>query len=270
MKRWEKFEIECCDYLNKKNTCQTVYFQNQGGSNAWVSDIDIRRKETDSLVGKVEIKLCPAQSGQFSLTHDYRFSEKNACPMNEHTQNIIGFIKEHPDLYRHVNKRGIPILCNEAWLYDWVKTHYRQKATAFIMTSTRLHGCKRIVPIDQIEEYFHVRAVVRRKRSGSRHVPIKERSIVCDQLLRHSEKVGFTFTLGREKRKTFAYIDQPMALRDLSFGDGYYLSETRSNRYYIRKKSNTNNINVVFSLRYKGERKEEGWQYIRNFIERKA
>lgn len=273
MKRWEKFELECCDYLNREMEEHGLCFRKKGGSNSYEGDIEVLRQADELPIGKIETKLCPAQSGQFSISEQdsgYVFSEKNVWPDSLFTEKIIRFINEHFEEFQEVKQKGIPLLCNQKWLTEWVKEHYRRKSTDYIMTSHTLHSYKRIFPIDQIDDMFQVRAVVRRKKSGSRHLPKKEREKAKSDLHLHSQKELFAFKeFISEESKTYTYIESknPLKTKQLSFGEGYYLSKDKhSEKYYIKKKSGTNNINVVFSLKYKGEKCSGGLEYIEEFL----
>lgn len=249
MKRWEQFEEDCCTYLNEQWGGEGVHFVKKGGSNAYDGDIDVVRTLSGKVLGKIETKLCPAQSGQFTLSEEdgrYRYSASNVYPENENAQKIVEWVNENRGDFLRVGQSGIPLTCPQAWLADWVAEHYRKKHVYFVITSSSLSAPKRIVPIHLLQEVFDITAVVRRKKSGSRHLPAKERTAL---LLRLAEEAPVQSVLPKEN-KTLVYFDRDP---DPNAVEGYFLSRQSSGGYYIKKKGTTNGVTLIFSLRLKKE-----------------
>lgn len=273
MKRWETFEEECYDYLQEMLESYKVQVKKQGGTNAYSEDLYVHSVPRDELIGSVETKLCPAQSGQFSLEWEegtFSFSKANGFPPNQWSDAIIRYLNQDPDRFDTVTQNGIPLRCEEGWFYEWVKEHYRQKATPFIITSDDLGSFKRVVPIEEIERWFSVSGVVRRKKSGSRYVPQKEREHAFWELLLHSEQLGIDIEeLEVDGEKVWvSFEDEPLlTYAQCSFGDHYYLSkDPEKERYAMKRKGYTNSPTVVFSLTYIGEKEDGGVYHLKRFF----
>jgi hypothetical protein len=261
MKRWQQFEIEACEYLNNAFKDLPFTFKCTGGSNSLAEDIMVY-KGTDHIFS-IEAKLSPAQGGQFSVIPlesdgkiEYTYSRGNKFSLDGNSESIIKHINQSIGKYSEVTQRGIDIDGIQPVLINWVINHYKRKRSEFIITSKGIGGFKAIVPTDELKDNFYVHACLRRKRSGPRKVPDYQYTLAEGLAQTHFSGLGFGI-------KGFEYDDKGISLTlnsgaQLSKAQRYlpenmYISSDRRgrNRYVIKKRSSTNNINVVFSLEYR-------------------
>lgn len=105
---WEKFEIQCTDYLNRKFGTY-ARFIHQGGADSTVSDILVETKRGKSFY--IDVKHSPAQCGQFVLLPDletctFKYSRQNVNPINRYAEIIIDYMNEDFDAFREAGTAG--------------------------------------------------------------------------------------------------------------------------------------------------------------------
>ena len=263
MQRWQQFELEACEYLNNVFKDLPFTFKCEGGSDSLGEDIMVYKGKDH--IFSIEAKLSQAQSGQFSLIPiescgkvQYTYSRDNKFPSDSNSEKIIKHLNQNINTYSEVTQRGIAINGLQSVLINWIINHYKTKSSKFIITSKGIGSFKAIVPIDQLRDNFYVHACLRRKRSGSRKVPNYQYELAETLAQTHFSGLGLGI-------KGFEYDGKGISLTlkssaQLSKDQRYlpenmYISSDRrgKNRYIIKKRSSTNNINVVFSLVYKHE-----------------
>lgn len=247
-KRWQVFEQQALKYL-EVNYPDKIY-NKIGGSNSTKGDIQVFNG-SDTYLYDIEIKLCPCQAGQFVLCDEgsyYSYSQRNKHQENIFSSSIISYINEDFKTFQSVSQRGFPILANEDILYNYLISHFRNKNCKYIITSNSLNSELFFFPIENIPEYLSVNAYLRRKKSGSRKLPKKEFNTALECLQRNHIYSPDNIEIGKE---LLYYSDISLDTPNLYFGESYYLSEIKDNLYKVRKISNTNNPNVIFSLNLK-------------------
>lgn len=271
MTNWEMFENEACTFLNScyKNT--PLAFRAWGGSDSTASDIEVYKY--NNYIFSIEAKLSPCQSGQFVVINDgdsYSYSNRNKYAGNIHTRQIIRYINDNFDYYQNIEQFGVDIDCPDDILFNWIINHYRSKNSRFIITSDMLDGYMSVIPIEAIGNYFEVSAVLRRKKSGSRNVPISQYALAKAMLKKHLSKFEIGIKEFLTDKGNIIVTLNPSVILDRSdcyFGDNMFLSKDRySEGYKIKMLSKTNNVNVVFSLRYIGPDSMTGFDYFTNYI----
>jgi hypothetical protein len=275
MENWKIFENNACNALKEKFRDLPIDFKTTGGSNAFESDIKVLKDEKPLF--SIEAKLSPSQSGQFVLIGNndvYELSTKTRYETNEFVETIIKHINENKESYILDNQKGTNINLDQAILFSWVKEHYRRKHSHFIITSHQTDGPKAVIPLDEIDKKFTITACLRRKKSGSSNVTKKHMPQALASLQTHMNRLGLafadngpTYIPGKKKHVVF-FNKRITSSSDLSFGGNLYLSPLDEG-YVLKKKSSTNNPNVIFSLNYIGNTRdlEEGYQKLRSFIE---
>ena len=240
--KWQDFEVECTDYLNKEyGVFNKICFVHVGKSNSTVSDIKVLINGT--LKFYIEVKMETSQCGQFVLLPDWSnkhfvFSEKNSSIETPITRDIITHMNNNFDEY--VN--GGVLKINKSILYDWVKEYYKGKNVKYVITS---YSNKYIIfPIEKFPVYFDISGVYRVKRSGS-HSPTKNQQKQTIELLKNTTN-NFSYDL----------LDDNLIVRgdelkrgkrfDIG-GNTYWLAE-HQNGYRVRVLSKTANKNVIFSI----------------------
>lgn len=268
---WEKFEIESCSYLNQVYGEKTLFFTSKGGKDASASDITVNYG--DRVLFSIEAKYSPSQSGQFVLTEEngqYILSNENRLGNNRYTQIIIDFLNENKENYSPIGQKAVRINGIQHALAHWIIEHYKKKDSYFVITSTVLGSYKAIIPIDEINDYFDISAVVRRKKSGTSDVAQYKVDGCLKELESFIEKFGLEISEVSRAKKTSVKFNKVIELKkaDRYFGENFFLSPNSDGvSYRIKTKAKTNNVNVVFSLKYRGPHENMGNDLLQKFIE---
>lgn len=268
---WEKFEIESCHYLNRVFSHLPVSFKREGGKNSGSSDINVYNDR--KFLFSVEAKYSPCQSGQFVLVEDngiYSLSNDSKFENNKYTQVIINFLNENKDIYSPKGQKSISIDFDQDVFAQWIIEHYKSKNSDFVITSTLLNGFKAIIPIDDIRKYFDVSAVIRRKRSGTNNVPQYRIESCINELKEYLDTLGLEISEITRSKKTLVQFNKDVNLKisERYFGDNFYLSPNRNGKgYFLKTRAKANNLNVIFSLIYKGPNENIGVDLLESYIQ---
>lgn len=252
MATWRNFEIDCTNYLNNK---YGVYakFVSFGGANSNVPDITA--KTNSGRFFGLEAKYCPAQSGQFVLlpdiaTRKFVYSSLNATSPNMSACIILHHMNNLFDEYLEAGTKGKEIVfdnCTKVF-YTWIIDYYKNKNVKYFITNNYI-----ILPIEQFPNYFNVTAKYRVKRSGSNSVGKSNLSNVINYIESSFQIHGYK-CIGPK-----LFIKAPFGLHNTKFtlDDIKYMFSQRGNDYEIRKLSNTDNANVIFSIQLKSNQLKE-------------
>ncbi len=247
MDNWEEFECECTQYLNEKYSNSKVIFEHKGCADSTVPDIAVYKN--GNLDFYVEAKMAGAQSGQFVLfpnytTRTFDFSERNYSEQNEFTEIIISQMNDNFDYYCSAGTAGRDIDINQVIFSRWIIGNYQRKGVKFVISKDIGFV---ILPIEKFGEYFNISAKYRVKKSGSTSPAKKDiQSIV--QELKSQYKADETWI---EDGKLLVSGIGLAGLRFVLGDYTYYLSDTNGTNYEVRRLSNTNNMNVIFSISLK-------------------
>lgn len=270
MKDWQKFEIQATEFLN--DFFSNYNFKRKGKKSSVTPDIKVFQEEKHLF--NIEAKFSPAQSGQFVVHKENKkfiFSENNVCNNNKYTKKIIEYLNKNFSDF----KNGGNLPDNLELTYSKrIINHYLSKKSIFIITSNKLDSFYSIFPTEKINEYFKITANLRKKRSGTSHLPYKDFRPVKHYLENHFKKLNIRmndYFFMNEKKRAFVKTDNPIIQNEnLYFGhEKYYLSEIETvneNKYYVKKRSNVNNLNVIFSLKYTGQEKSIGFEKIGEYL----
>ena len=274
MQQWKQFEIESTEYLNRKLGDLPINFKNTGGANAYTSDIEVLRN--GNYLFSIEAKLSPSQSGQFAIYEEadqYHFSPKNKFKENKATKAIIEYLNTNKEAYTLSRNKGfINIDCDKEILFEWIENHYKRKKSKFIIVSNNLCSFKAIIPIHELRDYFDVSAVIRRKQSGTRHLPKKHLAKGLKDLDTHISTLGLERTSyvleGDRRPKIYVEFNTKKGLNEQEkyFGNFYLSKDIGRDGYYIKVRSNTKNPNVIFSLEYTGLETSMGLDRLKKYI----
>ncbi len=248
MSNWENFEIECTNYLNNKFG-KYATFIHQGGSVSNVSDILVQTNTGNRFY--IDVKHSPAQCGQFVLfandkERTFEYSSKNNSRINKYAIKIMEHMNEHFDEFKNTGTKGKEIIMeNGSQIFsDWIIQNYKEKDTKYFITNNYT-----ILPIECFFEYFEVSAKYRVKKSGSGSVGKSLVHILKEDLL-NNETYNYQITNIRiDGNKLF--IETPIDLhkKKLRYYEYEYMFSKRNSEYELRKLSNTNNANVIFSIK---------------------
>ncbi len=268
MQNWKKFEANATEYLTNINEIEGVKFENTGGSDSNTPDIKVILKENN--IFNIEAKLSPSQSGQFvvhKIKDEFIYSSKNKKENNIFSKEIVSYMNENFDKYTNYGTNQLKLDCPKSLAFDWITNHYEEMNNKFIIVSDKpqdfLKNFIRIIPISQIENYFDVEIVYRIKRSGTRRVPAGDFAEV-EELLEKE----FPNNLKSLNKHSYEVTFQENAIHESqSLSEKYHLSKSE-NKYVVRKRSQTFNANIIFSLTYKGEKTISGFDNLFEEMER--
>ncbi len=245
MKRGEKFEIRCYEYLKQMYRTKETDFYREGGMDSTKSDIAaIKNGKVDFYI---EAKDTYAQSGQFVLlpdeeTETFIFSPKNQSEPNEMTDIIIDYMNNDFHRFNNAGTAGQQLDINTDIFADWIIEHYKDKNVKYVISCNQDFV---VLPIRKFEQYFDIVAKYRIKKSGSTE-PAQRDIPVVKQTIRDYYKTARFSQKGKK-----LYVDISERLRDDKFILGnytYYLSEQSVGDFEVRRLSNTYNMNVIFSI----------------------
>ena len=256
MQLWKEFEKECFNYLieNYGSICS---FESFGESDSTYSDVKVIPFCGEPFY--IEIKESLAQCGQFVLFPNeeeriFQYSRGNKSSLNEYSQQIINYMNCHFDTFINAGTRGQGIVLPENIFYGWIKRYYSAKGVKFFITK----GTEYVIfPIEKFEKYFSVSATYRVKKSGSSDpskVNISEIKNILD-----SRK--YSYELVVDGKKIFVETAKEMdglKLRGMKYT--YLFNQITEGNYNIRKLSNTQNANVIFSIQLKKEQDKRDLQ----------
>lgn len=266
MENWEIYEINSKNYLNSIFSIPDIEFVKTGGSDSTSSDIIVNFKR--QYLFSIEAKLSPSQCGQFVLVRDefknltlsgkMRFS-------NIYTDQII----EQIDPQYEDENSILNLDISQNLLSNWVKEHYIKKGVEFIITSTNIDSFHSIIPVSEIDNYFEFYCVLRRKRSGTRGVPRRYRNQSIILLQNHLKSLEINnYTIDDNDKDLSFNLNEDKAIynNDLYF-DKYFISKVNLHMFKVKVRATTNNLNVVFNLKYIGARENFGIDLLKSFIE---
>lgn len=237
MKQWEKFELECYEYI--KDKYKDVSFEYRGKKSATDPDIIVTLANGEKF--NIEIKSASAQSGQFVLLADgdkFVFSKDNKS-IEDISKPFLDYMNERFDEFKLPGTAGKKIDLDKDILAKWIEEYYGKKGIRFFVTKYR----KKIVifPLYKVKEYFEIGCTYRIKKSGSRNVPQK-----CACAIKKA--------LGKD----YYYEGKHFILKDMSLHEKeiikchdceFYVSEKRLDGYKITVLGETENANVIFKVK---------------------
>lgn len=249
MRSWEESEKRCEAYLNENYSTEKVVFKRKGGHDSNVCDILVMCNNRPCFF--MDVKQCSSQAGQFVLFPDYKkgrfvFSEKNKESQTESCLRIIDMMNSRFLHYADEKRKKLPLPADytSMGIYaSWIVDFYREKgARFFIFENKKLEYF--IFPIESLLHYCSVNGCYRVKKSGTRTLPVSERSILKEfvertfptsEIIVDGEKFLFTVSPNLE------------SFHDIVKGMKYFFA-CDNGLCEVRKESKTFNRNVIFQL----------------------
>ena len=236
---WKIFEQECFNYL--ESTYTDVGFNLIGGANSAVSDIEVIDKDFF-----IEVKLPNAQCGQFVVLeneNNFQYSDKNKTSVNQYSNYIIDYMNMNFKVFHNVGTKGVYIEgISKEIFYSWIIDFYKSKSTKYFITKKMNYI---IIPLEKIDEYFDITACYRVKKSGSSDPSNKN----IDEIVNFLKNNNIKFKLEINDKKLYIvteyHLDKKIKINDYT----YQFNNIDKNIYNVRKLSNTNNANVIFSIK---------------------
>lgn len=258
MTDWKDFETLNVNYLKNKLNGLDIDIEKMGDADSTRPDIQIVLKNNFKKI-YIEIKMPSSQTSQFVVEiEDNRFiyGKNNKFKSNEFSEKIINILNENFQYYKNVGQSGIEVPVPMLIAFEWIVSNMKNKNVDFIMSIDNHHN-NVIIPVGKINDFFNVKTILRRKKSGSS--PISK--IYYDDFKMNFEKKLFNCSpiifiknnrlfveLNRKLLKNECYIKS-----DLLENKSYYLSNVRNNVYEVKLTSVTNNPNIIFVLSAKNE-----------------
>lgn len=241
--KWKIFEENATQFLN--NLYTEYNFITQGSSDSTAPDI-VCEKNNKRLL-KIEAKFLPSQSGQIVLIkQENRFiiSEQSNNKIIKESHDLVNIINKEFDSYKNTSLSEIKV--SNDILYNWVKSMYILKGSEWIIFSKNFKNLTKkntyLIPIQNLENYCDIKAVLRFKRSGTAYLPKSSEK----QFIKESESLLGRIEVKRINNKPIIELENTPS--SLYIGDIFYLSEISNNKYLVKKRASTNNLNIIFQL----------------------
>lgn len=244
---WQVFEDNCVKFLEDNTKSNNIKYIQTGKSNSRESDIKVYKNS--KFLFSIESKYIPAQCGQFVLEkNDFLELSKQNFTINKYSQPIVDTINDL-DLDLELNLNRIDI--DNELMFDWIKEHYSNKNVKYFISSNQIDKNFNLIELEEIDKFFDVYCVLRKKKSGSRDVSNKKREEMVQVLKHHLKKQNIevlNITLSGKSTliKTSKTINSKYFMNKMG-----YLSEVENNLYKLKTLSNTNNLTFIFSINYK-------------------
>jgi len=192
----------------------------------------------------------------------FSFCDKSKNFSNKYTQEIIKYLNSNYSSFAGVNTASIHVDISDTTLYNWVKRIYREKNVEWIISSKKFNKLTSndllFVPINEIENYFDIGIVFRRKKTGNTQIPGKDIIDFKEQL----DLISKDYQIKKTNNKYLLTTNS--RLSDFNIGSRYLVSMTNVDcQYYIKKKDINTNPNIMFQLNlkenieFKGDRFKE-------------
>lgn len=241
---WEKFEMECANFLNNKFG-NYAEFTHQGGADSTVPDIFVKTNSGDTFY--IEVKHSPAQCGQFVLlpqldTKTFTYSDLNINKINNDAKIIMNYMNSDFDSFREAGTAGkdICIADSQDIFSSWITQTYKNKNVKFFISNDF-----KIIPIESFSAYFNISGKYRIKRSGSRDVGTNNTKSIINYINSRYDSIDSFYS---ESGKLFVYSSKNLHNIRFIIDNNEYMFSSRDDKYEIRKLSNTYNANVIFSI----------------------
>jgi hypothetical protein len=252
MKKWQKNEVECFEFLNSTINYKQIIFSKNGDSDSTTNDIEVLYK--DELLFSIEVKSLISQSGQFVLDIEkdkFHYSNNNKKNIDVYSKSILDELNSNFDNYKNVNSKGIEIEFRKEVFYAWIKNYYLKKNVCFIVTKYNDNFI--LFKTDRISEYYNVKAFLRRKKSGSRSL---ESEIYASEVANLLRENNYKIKSYSKKDKIYIfYIEESSdKIKINGLNNRFLLNKVSSEAFVARILSKTNNINVIFSIFFKNKK----------------
>lgn len=267
MENWKLFELKVTDFLNDYFNDTRFTFKSTGGSNSTSSDIAIYYD--NKLLKSIEVKFCPAQSGQIvvlPIDGEFIFSSRSIYTNNPYSVEIISHMNQNFKKYNKVSSTGIPIDLDNSTFFNWIKYHYtHNKNSDFVIAGTldkRKENIEYInfIEFPEMDKYFSIKCLYRKKRSGPNELPKKYENIFINKFSSVAYENNFKilntyWEKPNKKNKFFIEVDKKFNKFEKYLDCGEFTSFLSYKNevlnkyiYAVKKRSNTNNPNITYTL----------------------
>ena len=114
-----------------------------------------------------------SQTSQFvvEIKNDkFVYGNKNKFKANQYSDEIINILNDNFKLYSKVTQSGMIVPVPESIAFSWIVSNMKNKNVEFVI-SVDNSGNKKIFSLDQFNNFFNIKTIFRRKKSGSQDLP---------------------------------------------------------------------------------------------------
>ena len=246
MARGSQFEIDSVNYLNEEFGNNLLEFINYGGMDSTKPDIDVLVNGVSKFY--MEAKMASAQSGQFVVLPNknnnvFEFSKRNRSNPNEITSSIIEYMNNNFDRFQNAGTSGATINLDSNIFKNWIIEYYKDKGVKYIISSNNNFV---IFPVEKYGEYFNITAKYRVKRSGTQRLAKLHHDRATKAIHKLYPNASFEIDTNNQLFTTIKSLTSNI----IDLGDFcLYLSQDSGDKYQVKRRSNTNNLNVIFSVK---------------------
>ncbi len=257
MTEWEKFENQIAKYIQDMLSNYDVLVKKLGSADSTLPDIEITINSNGNKI-YLEVKMPTAQTSQFVVTiqdNKFVYGKNNEFPSNKYSDEIIDILNKNFELYGEVKQKGLNVPVPDLIANNWIVSNMENKNVKFV-ASADYEGNKKVFPINEFNNFFDIKTILRRKKSGSREVPKKDYNDFKEHIALKFSDYEYTFEVQDKK----LYINLPLDLKRsdcyieselFSDGKSYFLSNKGNGKYEARLTSSINNINIIFEINLK-------------------
>ena len=265
---WQNFEKEAQKFIKNKIEIPDIKIEFTGGSNSNDKDIKIYKKS--NLLFNIEIKEQHSQIGQFVILPNLSTKSFHLGNLKSNTTRVYEIHKhmnENFDYYKFPTTSGIDLKCPRKLMYNCVKSYCEDHNIKFFISKKKSSDFK-IISVENFEKNFDISGKYRKKKSGTSYIKKNE------ELEKFIKKQFPLSKIDNDKKGLFLKLNKSEKLkldvkknRSFSFNEiNVYLSPKKNNKFYIKKKSQTNNATVIFSIDFHNKSDDDDLDILKNRI----
>lgn len=252
MKKWEDFERDISDYINDSLRNYDIAVKQFGKADSTIPDIEIVLNKSNKKFF-IETKMPLSQTSQFVVeikNGQFMYGSKNKFKSNKFSEEIIEILNNDFDFYKNVTQTGLIVPVPETIAVGWIASNMENKNVKFIISIDSSNN-KKIIPLNEFDDFFNIKTILRRKKSGSQSIPKR----FYDDFKKQVENRFTKYKIFSENNKLFILIPVDLSKKEcyiesnlLDDGKKYFLSKKDKNIYEVKLTSATNNPNIIFEL----------------------
>ncbi len=252
MRKWENFERDISDYINDLLKDYDVTVRQLGNSDSTIPDIEIALNKSNKTFF-IETKMPLSQTSQFVVeikNDQFVYGSKNKFKSNKFSEEIIEVLNNDFDFYKNVTQTGMIVPVPETIAVGWIASNMENKNVKFIISIDSSNN-KKIISLNELDSFFNIKTILRRKKSGSQSIPKR----FYEDFKKHAENHFTKYKIFSKNNKLFISIPEDLSKKEcyiesnlLNDGKKYFLSQKDKNIYEVKLTSATNNPNIIFEL----------------------
>lgn len=135
--------------------------------------------------------------------------------------------------------------------FGWIISNMKNKNVLFII-SIDSNNKEKIIPVEQFNDFFNIKTILRRKKSGSTPLPKRYYKDFMYQISKKIKENEYTLYENENRlyiKTTLSLLRKDLYIESKLINDKkYYLSRKEKGIYEVKLTSSTNNPNVIFEL----------------------